>query len=86
MPGAALAAERLSAFNLALRTNSSEADFTYTGSNRAVHKRRRFGPSMTLSSETTSLDVVHSSFMPEEEGVSGTQWETWQAAERKGLS
>ena len=39
--GAALAAERLSAFNLALRTNSSEADLTYTGSNWAVHKRCR---------------------------------------------
>ena len=66
LPGAALAAERLPAFNLALRTNSSEADFTYTGSNWAVHKRRRLGPSMTFSSATTSLDEVHSSFMPEE--------------------
>ena len=64
--GAALAAERLSACNLALRTNSSEADLTYMGNHWAVHKRRRSGPWTKFYSAATSLDEVHSSVMPEE--------------------
>ena len=64
--GAALDAERLSAFHLASRTNSSEGDLTYTESNWAVHTRRSSWPSTKFYSATTSLDEVHSSFLPEE--------------------
>ena len=64
--GAALDAERRSAFYLESGTNSLEDDLTYTGGNWSVHKRRRSWPSTKFSSATTSLDEVHSSFMPEE--------------------
>ena len=64
--GAAWEAVRFSSLNLASRMESSEDDLTYTGSNWAVHKRRRSWPSTKFYSSTTPLDEVHSSFLPEE--------------------